>query len=587
LVAVVIASCHHSSDKNDTQEQVALTGQAVVPGVTGTRLRMDAYSAAGTLLAAQNSDSGGNFSLGVARTANTRVFLMAIAPANPEARAIAVVDNDAQPVRIDSASTATAMALAASGSLNTPLADLKRDWTPEILALQTAIEAGKVKLCSSATAAPGEAPLDPLERIAERSRAERWPPLLTQIETEAAGKDGVAARLTRMQRLISQNITSANQFRTVGGAFDAVWATVPLGLARIAMTSLDNEGAATIGTQPYTENQLSTAAFFIAGVGIGDCREKAYMAAYAASLIPEIRQIAVVGVSRRSGGDHALTVACLDGVDKVDLGKFAVVTGDIYPPEVTTGRCFVIDPWLGPSNDPRAGQTVLLDPTYAIEQGWVADNAFKPIKLAREATAPVPTGKAAECTCGGSSVAVECAPFALPDDTSGRDAGVGENHLSVSITVDGRAVPFQPMSSQVVSGWSGTEADGNPAIIAWTGSAMPDSSSPSLELSMNAKVIRGAGNYRFGSFEDFFAGRQGGKLDFSSLAVPDGRGDALQMSTQPGGNLRLTSFGVNNGDHITGDFDCVVQGSRWVPETQQYATISGTITGSFDVTVAR
>jgi hypothetical protein len=104
---------------------------------------------------------------------------------------------------------------------------------------------------------------------------------------------------------------------------------------------------------------------------------------------------------------------------------------------------------------------------------------------------------------------------------------------------------------------------------------------------MNAKVIRGAGNYRFGSFEDFFAGRQGGKLDFSSLAVPDGRGDALQMSTQPGGNLRLTSFGVNNGDHITGDFDCVVQGSRWVPETQQYATISGTITGSFDVTVAR
>ena len=59
------------------------------------------------------------------------------------------------------------------------------------------------------------------------------------------------------------------------------------------------------------------------------------------------------------------------------------------------------------------------------------------------------------------------------------------------------------------------------------------------------------------------------------------------MSTQPGGNLRLTSFGVNNGDHITGDFDCVVQGSRWVPETQQYATISGTITGSFDVTVAR
>ncbi len=142
----------------------------------------------------------------------------------------------------------------------------------------------------------------------------------------------------------------------------------------------------------------------------------------------------------RSGGSHALAVACLDGPEVFDLTTFGGNDGglggsDLSLPPAAQGRCFVIDPWQGPKGDLTAGHTEVLDSGSAGRWGWDEVDIVQSIQLGARSLSPGAT-KAAQMSCGdrpgscspfGSTTPDEPDPPANPDPDGDGLAGAADN----------------------------------------------------------------------------------------------------------------------------------------------------------------
>lgn len=468
-------------------QSFALQGAVTLPQPVQTPVRVVAQTQAGQLVGAANSAASGAFVVNVqVPVATQRLLLMAVLPSDPNDRAYGVVDLGTSGaagiktqdlptppfVTLDADSSATAVALAATGNMGIALSQLQTSYSPQIAAISTEVAAGDVKLCSaSATTASGGtmSVSDAIRSIEQQEQSAGdpgVPDFISQIVQTAKSSGDPASRMAAMKQLISQNVNSVNY-----GVFDAARGLIPLALARVTIGALTNETINSITDNPVTENDLAYLAGVIGGAGWGNCREKAYMAAFAAGLMPEVQQVAVLGLIRQDGSAHAVAVACLDGPDMYKLTDLSVQAGNVTPPAITSaGRCFVIDPWLGPTSDPTAGTTAVFDATFGSTHSWDLLDALKPVKLDRAALPPMPppAGAAATCDCARGPNPAECDPFTLPSDAdaggatqgddggaTGADAstGTGANDtFAATITVEGTSVPYAV--GAVAGGWA-------------------------------------------------------------------------------------------------------------------------------------
>jgi hypothetical protein len=589
LTKVGQAESHADSGTGAPMARIA--GTAAVPGAAGRRLRLVAQSLDGDPLASADLDGTGGFSLELPPGQRGRVLLSAIDPANPEARAYRLIDlpdpgattTAALPdgvMSVDADSTAETVAMAALGRLREgprPTAH-----AAELAELKAALASGPARLCSGAPA-PGST--GALRKIVDKAAADApVPSLVRDLIGDAGSAAGPAARLTAMQRRISQRVRSVNNRQLLSNPTGFL----TLVTERMAIGAFTGETINSITGEPVSQGDLGYLAGVIAGGGWGNCREKAFMAAFAASLVPEVQQLAVVGLSWRNGGNHAVAIACLDGPEVLDLSRFGVFDGQISAAAYTNGRCVVIDPWLGPTDDPTAGHTAVLDATYAERMNWYFSEAVKPVKLDRRVTVPGPSGKSMpDCDCARAPAQPkECAPFAVAPaapDAGAPDVGAAGDQFSARITVAGMSIPFAPTPQTVGTGWPSGGTRHDPTILAFSG--QDPSISPSITLSLNPKVIHGPGSYGFGSVSDFWADKAGGDLFFDP-------GNALPSTTQlsftadAGGELHLSSWGDTPGSRVAGDFECTISETHWSSDQSKNVTTTGSITGRFDVTLS-
>ncbi len=427
LLSLLFTACTASSSGDGSADagvaqSVAVSGVATLPGTTTSpgALRVVAQARDGTLVGATNTDQTGAFSMTLTVPAGVkRVFVMAVQPDNPDRRVMAVVDTagttnaaalktqgpDTIPrITLDSKSTALAAVLVATGDLNRSLDALQSKHASAISSIGSSLSVDASKLCSAETTATIDSSI---KQVVENDPF--VPDFVRSMTSIAKSTDPVGQRLQAMQRLISDNVWSLNNPHFYA---DAALGLVTVSLVRITIKSFTNETLNEIVDTPIDMGALGYLVGVIGGAGWGNCREHAFVSAFAAGLIPEIKQVAVTGLTV-DGSDHAVSIACLDGPDKIDLKSLAYTSGKLYPPTVTSsGHCYVIDSW-GNTSGGVGGHTTVLTDSYVSSMKWTAVTALKPIKLA--GSSPEKSGKSVKsCDCAKKNAKSECDPFTLP-----------------------------------------------------------------------------------------------------------------------------------------------------------------------------
>jgi hypothetical protein len=234
----------------------------------------------------------------------------------------------------------------------------------------------------------------------------------------------IEQRLRAMQEIVSYYIYSTNNPR-LPGALDTPIGLVPMVLLRSGIYGLTGEDLVELNDKELSRDELGQLAGMIASIRWGNCREKAYLGAYAASLIPEVKQIVVVGMFVKGVGEHAAAIACLDGPEVYDMRNYG---GTILgPPPGSEGRCFVVDPWAPAFNklEPGKGHTALLTNDYASNASWEQVIVTKPIRL--DGTIRAPLGGATMKVCAGGNDGEPSCSAPQPDPGAGDtgDAGTG------------------------------------------------------------------------------------------------------------------------------------------------------------------
>lgn len=157
------------------------------------------------------------------------------------------------------------------------------------------------------------------------------PPLIKELGQLATTGGGLLDTLSRMQQRISSSVASDNRQKDPSIAVQAT---------RKVLAGATGESNATISSAPIAANTwLALMATLIAGAKTANCREMAYLAAYAASLLPDLKSIAIIPLASASGNGHAVTVACT--AEDVDFDKVVMLSDVLVAPE----SCFIIDPF--------------------------------------------------------------------------------------------------------------------------------------------------------------------------------------------------------------------------------------------------
>lgn len=439
-----------------------VSGTANVPGApAGVPLHLVVAALNGDVLGEGPVDATGRFDILAVIAADVRrVLVTVVLPEDPERRAVALVDvgggfdERALPLEggkadngaaggttVDAESTATALVAAATGNLEQDLGALRARFPGPIATVKQHIETGTFPQCSVGASASADT-WDPLAAsLAEVTAATvpdnpedpAVPELIRELVKESRRVRPVEQRLRNMQEMISQVVFSLNNPRIAGNA-DYILGVMPLVLLRTTIWGWTQEELGGISDAPLPRGELNRLAGMIAGIKWGNCREKAYLGAFAASLIPELRQIAVVGLETATGGAHAVAIACLDGPEVIDLKWYGGTTAggsDFSIPPAAEGRCFVIDPWQGPEGDLTAGHTEVLDARSPARWGWNAVEIVKPVVLsgfpltltaALRLSSPL-------CQDGGCQAFVPPAPEPPPGGFDAGGGGGGEDVL--------------------------------------------------------------------------------------------------------------------------------------------------------------
>ncbi len=453
----LLLACQSSSDERTV---VTLSGIATLDSsAPPERLLVVAQTLDARTLAAAPTDAEGRYTLTFTVPDGTRRLLVgALLPAEPGRRSLAVVDvlgDRAQGLRlgtargalgdagatatfdVDERSTASALVLATTGDLEREIQSLQQRYAGEIEGLAGLWSGAQVSVCSAGPSGVTAGTQEALREILRGVAAENPPnaeasSLMQQLFQRAAGGGTVEERLRAMQQAVSKRVWSGNAPRLRGNV-DFVVGLLGVPLARAALAAQEGEEfLGGIREDDVAALQLRRIATIISQSGWGNCREKAYMGAYLASLVPEIKQIAIVGVGRHGKGDHAVAIACLDDVDVYDLSDMWV-TDSSQPgyqqmiPRGVEGRCWVVDPWLGPASNPVAGHVGAFGRDYTTTYAWQELVAFRRVRLTSPKDHATRTFELERGSgvfhCSGDG---GCEPFLLPEPPAPAvDAGPG------------------------------------------------------------------------------------------------------------------------------------------------------------------
>lgn len=407
-----------------THDQV-ISGTATIPGAPpGTSFIVDAQTLDGRRVGSGSVAPDGSFSLVAEVPSGVAVLLIgAAATTDPELRAYAVAnltiatvtaalgEGDTTPTppfvtTLDARSTATAILMTASGRIADSPADFAARHPGPIDRLSGALTLAPGNLCSVGATGPVDAPHDSLSsavrevNATEVSRSSPLP-LLSTIRTLATTPgQSIEWRLGAAQREISASIFSTNLPR-MRLLLDTPLGLTPLALLRIGIWALTGESLLELNDKPLELQELDGLAAMTAAAHWGNCREKAYMAAYAASFVPEVKQLAILGVRVAGVGEHAVAIACTEGPEVYDLSKYESFSAKLPG---NGQSCWVVDPWAPAAWDapPGTGHVARLDAAYIQRASWEIVIVNKPVRL----TPPVIPHNLLEVGTPGSSMQV-------------------------------------------------------------------------------------------------------------------------------------------------------------------------------------
>ena len=433
IALALLAAC---SSGGDGGERV-VSGVARVPGVRSDEtVTVYAQALTGATLGSVAVNPDGTYSLSfVAPPDASEVLLAAVVSGDSERRALAAVDlrstvpatpalrvaaldeDPAAPIVIletgvDAKTTAAVVLRTAAGRMDLPPAAFDSRHAAAIDTLAQAIDAAALPTCSVGASWSPHDTADVLGRTVmsvasiEGPREDGGPSTLRDVRAAMARDLDLETRLRRAQEIISYNIYSTNNPRIV---VDTAIGLMPLFLVRTAIWAMTGEPAVEFLDGRITGGDLERLATISASLRWGNCREKAYLGAYAATFAPEVRQLVVVGLEVQGVGAHAVAIACIDGSEVYDLT--AIGGTFVAPPVAARGRCFVIDPWAPPIDDlrPGLGHVALWDADYAQRYGWELIDVVKPVDLAGAARSASPIAADADPALLGSKRMTVCA----------------------------------------------------------------------------------------------------------------------------------------------------------------------------------
>lgn len=436
---LLLAACAGGEER--TQR---LVGRAQVPGaLPGSAVELHAQSILGAALGSTTVAPDGSWSLTVeVPDGEDRVLLGAVVTTDLEKRALALVELSGTMATqtgalgeeevpsgtpVDARSTAAALLRAAAGRVDLPPGDFEVRHAGAIDELSQAILAQPPQMCSIGATASTADTVDTLGRTVQQvlasdpPRDDGGPEVLRQMK-EAAGRTHltVEERLRQMQEIASYYVYSMN-FPRLPGLSDTLVGFMPTVLLRVSILAVTGESLNELSGRELSRDELGRLAAITASLRWGNCREKAYLGAYAASLAPEVKQVAILGVDVQGVGAHAVAVACLDGPEVYDLSAYGGTI--LAPPKGAEGRCFVIDPWAPPPGkwEPGKGHVAVLSAAYVQSASWASVFVNKRVRL--DDTVRAPLGEASGQVCGGAE---NGEPSCTAPPLSGDDATAGD-----------------------------------------------------------------------------------------------------------------------------------------------------------------
>ena len=446
---------------SDGDQAVPVLGTAVVAGApAGARFLVEAQTLDGEPVGQIASDGTGGFDLDMEVPSGTsRVLLTAVLPENPDRRTFLILDLEdsavssalthvagaaegpssvpsctpagCQGVALDTRTSAKALVMAAAGDLNAPLAQVEQKYGPQIDSVAADLASFDFPLCSvdtsQLTGQNAQHLGSTLREVTDISQLTTVPKLVQELKELEDEFEDTGLRLKAIQESISNHVWSINNPR-LKLYIDSAVGFIPTVLLRIALWAHANEGINEIIYSPISQADLGKMAVMIAGVGWGNCREKAYLSALFSSLVPGVKQVAIVGVLLPNDRTHAVAVACLDGPEVFDLSKYGGPFGtDLVPPPEAT--CYVVDAWEGPPTDPSAGHTEILDDDYHWRHDWQEIDGVRTVIMNTSSplTAGLSTGGSGFVDCGVDGKS--CTSFTLPEEPQPPkpDAGIQED----------------------------------------------------------------------------------------------------------------------------------------------------------------
>ncbi len=464
---ILVLACDGEPDAPPT---LSLSGTALLNSAgPGEPLLVVVQTLDARTLGVTPTDTEGRYRLSIpAPEGVERLLVGALLPAEPGRRALAVIDvggsnsgaalkasEPSYQLDLDERSTAATLVLATTGDLRQQMQALQQRYASEIELVGQAWAGAPISVCSapaSGTTGGNEMLVnDVLRQIAENHPIETGSVSLMQRLFALSGEGGsVEARLRAMQAAASESVWSGNAPRLTGNV-DFLLGLLGVPLARAALAAREGEEFfGGIREDDLSQQKLRRLATIVGQHGWGNCREKAYLGAYIASLVPEIKQIAVVGVGRHGLGDHAMAVACLDGPEVYDLTDMWATDSSQEAgyshriPAGVEGRCWVVDPWLGPASAPTAGHVGAFSRDYVNRYKWhrlvalrrvLFEQRLSPLQVFKQGGDP----RIFHCSGDGG-----CEPFTLTPAAPQPDAAIEPQALDASLPPDAAACPSYP-----------------------------------------------------------------------------------------------------------------------------------------------
>ncbi len=413
IITAFLVSCgsgggggDNGSDGVDAEFKAVISGSVVLPS----------YSPAGRLwieiedldtkdtLYKGATEIDGSFSVSIANSKEEdKILIQAIAPENPEALAMALVDlkgtassrqvasksqanqkalkEKNYSVSVNSRTTAEVVVLSAAGALK-DLVPFSPEEKKIIEDIASDLEKNGAQFCS---ANPESNETDPVSYEGDLK------PILT---IRYSSGHSLPVRKNFDEILQSQGLQAAQQdaYNTIwaGNRGDAGfgwangWVSHTRTMIKAIVPELTKDGLTEHEAYVMKSSDLERIADIIMSEGYGNCRENAFVGAYIASRLKKFKQVAVMQIFKGGyvyNSSHAVALACEEGAETYDIAKwrFTTITDSKSPLSagILGANCTIIDPWNN--------ETLPLDQFLDKKIGYLV-NDLMPIKLEDDAT---------------------------------------------------------------------------------------------------------------------------------------------------------------------------------------------------------